>query len=968
MDKKHGRALTLFILSLCLIIISISYCSSIYGPTRDAKKNHEDFFSTQKKEFIPVIVIFKKRPGLQETSFDKNKDGSVEIIVEKLKKTACASEEEIWPVLEKEIDKGNIKNYRPFWIVNAFAAQINEEAFRKLSALPEIESIRPEQQYSLLTHPAGYIPAVPTGNTALDNPAANREETLELPWNIEAVGAPSVWQKGIYGKEVVVAIMDTGVDPSHPALKEHYRGHLQNHSHETSWHDATAEDVSANSGPSDNNGHGTHIAGIILGGSPQEPQGVAPGAHWIAVNIFDRGYAWDSHIIQAFQWLMAPGGDPQNAPQIINCSWASQPEYVRDYLQWEILHALEEAGIFVVFAAGNNATSGPGSPASYPHAFSVGALKKEDGIVKIADFSSRGPVSWQEITYTKPEITAPGVNIRSTWPNNGYTVLDGTSLAAAHVSGVAALLLESRPDLSPLEIKYILKHSAKWDNSWNATGKRPNNTYGYGLLDAYEAINRNVLPSRETLFYDGVEEGIINWHTSADTPWKITREKVYEGNFSLASSPWEHYPNNFQSWLAIAKPLSLGGYHTPILSFQHFYDLATGKNKEDDCAYVEISVDGENWASMYRFSGTNEKFHRFSLPINLPPETNAFYIRFRLESKGNGPGRGWYLDNIRLSAVPLPLTDLDRLKLDPVKNKIGVGDSTIIDPVAVFDPAHLRKIPADQLNWSSSNPAIAIVDNGIVWGLSPGKTIISGQFAGRRTEIEIEVIEVLTPKAQPAPGTYVRSATLELVPTTPGAEIYYTLDGSEPDEKSTLYEKPVTITENTTVKAKEYYAGIPGPTKEFTYIIEEGAIVSGCVTLQGRLRTDSELSVFFVNEESKQVYAVPNLSVNGEFSMELPLGSYKLTAKRKQYLAKTIAVKLETKEEIRDINLQLLAGDLNNDNRIDITDLTVLSLAYRSKPGDKHWNPLADLNGDGKVDILDLTMLTKNYGQRSGDM
>jgi subtilisin family serine protease len=167
------------------------------------------------------------------------------------------------------------------------------------------------------------------------------------------------------------------------------------------------------------------------------------------VNIFSKGLAWDSHIIQAFQWLMAPGGDPQNAPHIINCSWASRPEFAEDHLQWEILYNLEQAGILVVFAAGNNKTAGPGSPASYPHALAVGAVQKNGDKIEIADFSSRGPVEWQGINYLKPELTAPGVNIRSAWLKEDYFTLDGTSLAAAHVSGAAALLLESNPQLLP---------------------------------------------------------------------------------------------------------------------------------------------------------------------------------------------------------------------------------------------------------------------------------------------------------------------------------------------------------------------------------------------------------------------------------------------------------------------------------------------------------------------------------------
>jgi subtilisin family serine protease len=241
-------------------------------------------------------------------------------------------------------------------------------------------------------------------------------------------------------------------------------------------------------------GMGRMLAGVILGGTPEEPIGVAPGASWIGVNIFSRGIAWDSHITQAFQWLLAPGGDPKNAPHVVNCSWASRPEYVTDYLQWEILHNLERAGIFVVFAAGNNGTSGLGSPASYPHAFSVGAVQKAGDSFKAAGFSSKGPVKWQDVVYSKPEITAPGTNIRSTWLNNGYTVLDGTSLAAAHVSGAAALLLESKPGLTPLEIIHTLTQTAYWDPSWNEGGKRPDNSFGYGVLDAYGGSQQPLFP------------------------------------------------------------------------------------------------------------------------------------------------------------------------------------------------------------------------------------------------------------------------------------------------------------------------------------------------------------------------------------------------------------------------------------------------------------------------------------------
>jgi hypothetical protein len=958
-----GKKSWLFVL-LAFFLYSIFFYKPFFYQGQGEKTEISEgvFPALEKQEFIPVIVVLKDRANLSDALFSKEKESTpVKAIINKLQETARASQKEIQPVLKEEIEKGNIKGYNPFWIVNAFAAQINTEALARLSALPQVAHIRQEQQYSLSTT----LKHIPTesGEEYPPNQATYQGETGERPWNLDLIKAPLVWQQGIYGREVVVAIMDTGVDLHHPALKERYRGNLPGHGHDTSWYDAAADGSTSTGEPRDTNGHGTHIAGIIMGGSPDEPLGVAPGARWIAVNIFKNGYAWDSHIIQAFQWLMAPGGDPRNAPRIINCSWASRPEYVRDYLQWEILHNLESAGILVIFAAGNNGASGPGSPASYPHAFSVGAVKKEGDRVQIADFSSKGPVNWQEITYTKPEICAPGVNIRSSWLKNGFTVLDGTSLAAAHVSGAAALLLEAQPELSPLEVKYILQQGAYWEPAWNELGKRPNNVYGFGVLDVQEAYkNIAALSPRETLLEDGAEEGIINWRTSPESPWKITREKVSEGRFSFADSPWEQYKNNSQSWLALAKPLSFNGYHSPVISFDHFYDLATGNDKEDDYAYVEISTDGKNWAYLYRFSGTNGQFNHFSIPLPLPAGTDKAYVRFRLESNKNGPGGGWYLDNISISAIPLPLTELDRLTLSPARTIIGVEDSTEITASALFGPNLSKEISPELLEWSSSDLSIAAVEKGIVRGISPGEAVISGQFAGYTAELKIKVLEAKAPTIQPAPGTYTNAVTFTLMPATPGAKVFYTLDGSEPDENSLLYENPVTITEDTMIKAREYWEGIPGPSKQFSYMIKEGTYVSGSIALQGRSLIDSQTNISLINVEGNQSYIISDLSTEGKFLIELPLGSYKLVAKRKQYLTKTLKIELNTKDERQEVAIELRAGDLNNDNRIDITDLTILSLAYRSKPGVEHWNPLADLNSDGVIDSFDLTVLTQNLG------
>ena len=651
MFSKKGWILILLAFFLCA---SFNFYDPAFIPQNNTEKtglSAELWAALKQEPYVPVIIMLKnKTTGNFSPPHIKNRDNHAEIFIRELQETARKSRQKLEPVISEQIKKGNIRAYKPFWLINAFQAEVNAAGLQRFAALPQVLHIAPDRQHTLPT-----VETAPEQGFEIPfQPSAHGQGTENHPWNLQQIGAPAAWREGITGKDIVVAIMDTGVDPHHPALQGSYRGNFPGQSHATSWYDAAADsnlNNAPNTGPCDLNGHGTHIAGIILGGNPEEPLGVAPGACWIGVNIFTRGLAWDSHIIQAFQWLMAPGGKPQNAPRIINCSWASRPEYVTDYLQWEILHRLEQAGIFVVFAAGNNKTAGPGSPASYPHAFAVGAVQKENETIGIAEFSSRGPVCWQDLEYLKPELTAPGVNIRSAWLNDGYITLDGTSLAAAHVSGAAALLLESNPQLSPYEIGAVLKQTASWDPSWNQEGGRPNNTYGFGTLNVHAALQKSAPLRREVIFSDGAEEGILNWATSPDTPWKISREKVYTGNLAFADSPWENYKNNTISWLCLARPLALGKYHSPVLSFRHFHDLQKGNGGEDDHAYLEISPDGQNWLSLYRFSGSNEHFSPFSLPLHLPQHTASFYLRFRLQSNNNGPGKGWYIDDITITAL-----------------------------------------------------------------------------------------------------------------------------------------------------------------------------------------------------------------------------------------------------------------------------------------------------------------------------
>lgn len=172
----------------------------------------------------------------------------------------------------------------------------------------------------------------------------------KLPtWILENIHAPEVW--GTYGDQgagVVVGVMDSGVDYSHPALHGSWRGNDGDVA--SSWFAATGEAYAL---PGDGFGHGTHVTGSIVGGPPGEVIGVAPSAQWIAAKIFrDSGTTSTSIIHSGFQWMLAPGGDPTKAPDVVNNSWGSPATYDTDF--WPDVDAWRAAGIVPMFAAGND--------------------------------------------------------------------------------------------------------------------------------------------------------------------------------------------------------------------------------------------------------------------------------------------------------------------------------------------------------------------------------------------------------------------------------------------------------------------------------------------------------------------------------------------------------------------------------------------------------------------------------------
>ena len=295
--------------------------------------------------------------------------------------------------------------------------------------------------------------------------------------NLALIGVPAVWARGYQGQGVVVAILDSGVDLHHPELAQRWRGGSN------SWFDPYGEHPDQ---PIDLDGHGTQVLGVIVGGQASGVHiGVAPEAQWIAARIFnDRGHATTTAIHAALRWVLDPDGDPttSDAPQVVNASWSAldvtcNPEFAPD------LGALREAGILPVFAAG---TQYPVSPANLPAAFAVGALAEADTLF---EDSPRGPSPCSEKS-TYPDIVAPGSSIFTTDRFGLYSTLDGTSLAAAQVSGALALLLSAHPGLTAEEQTTLLR-----DTAVDLGLPGPDNEFGYGRLNIAGAVERTLRPS-----------------------------------------------------------------------------------------------------------------------------------------------------------------------------------------------------------------------------------------------------------------------------------------------------------------------------------------------------------------------------------------------------------------------------------------------------------------------------------------
>jgi len=407
-----------------------------------------------------------------------------EVVVRGLLDIASRTQGDLVAELQRLKDAGRIDDFEAFWVANLLrvdgpsseiAALANRKDVHVAYFNYEIELIKPT---SIGPRDGGKI-------------------ATDAVVGVKAIRADEVWADfGITGVGRLVSTLDTGTDGNHIALKDRWRGvadsRYQGH---PEW--AFFDPVTNRTFPFDSGIHGTHTMGSVTGGLPGEQIGVAPGAQWITAAVIDRVSIprTVSDAILAFQWILDPDGDPStnfDVPDSCSNSWGLVTAHgfpPCDQTFWTPIDNVEAGGTVIIFSAGNEGSAGLRRPADRAtneyNVMAVAAVDANNANWPIASFSSRGPTTCTPdgSPAIKPDISAPGVNVRSSFPGNSYGNLSGTSMASPHINGVVALMREADPNLGVDEIKQIIFDSAV---DLGATGE--DNSYGWGMVDAYVAV------------------------------------------------------------------------------------------------------------------------------------------------------------------------------------------------------------------------------------------------------------------------------------------------------------------------------------------------------------------------------------------------------------------------------------------------------------------------------------------------
>ncbi len=475
-----------------------------------------------------------------------------ESMVEELKRHSSDSQKEVLQFLER--NGATVLN--TFWLTNAILAELPVSILDELPSHANVERVF--QNFSIeLPEP-------------LKDEASTEAFSADHTWGLERLGAPDVWNTlNVTGSGIRVAVLDTGVDISHPDLiGKMWTDDPDDPTYPGGWIEFDlAGNIVAGSVPHDTVGHGTHCSGTVLGADASGVAiGVAPDATLMHALTMPYGGGSFAIVIAALQWAMKPVdqyGEPAGtAAHVVSLS-GGHYAFVNEFL--EPIQNMRAAGVVPIFSIGNEGVNTSGSPGNVYDAFGIGATDIDD---EIAWWSSGEEIYWPAShpdPYIKPDFGAPGVSVYSSVPW-GYTYFSGTSMASPHVAGTVALMLNANPGLTVDEIHEILKDTAVWYDYYQT--EQPCTRYGWGRIDASNAVSLAML-----------ESGIEGYVTDADTgdPLKGARVSV-SGTGQVRSTDESGYYRFFLPAGSYNLTSSMFGYYERSIEIEVVDDLFTSQS------------------------------------------------------------------------------------------------------------------------------------------------------------------------------------------------------------------------------------------------------------------------------------------------------------------------------------------------------------------------------------------------------
>ncbi len=476
---------------LFTFFISLWICGGISNAQTGHLQDYLKYKMQQEdNQLIPIVIKHKKQVDVKglKTHLLSQRQSLEErrrIIVNELysKNSQINDLDRLLMRLQKKYPN-QLTSIRKYWAVNAVSCKASKRIIKQLLNDASVDFIQydSETQTAKVKQESPLLPARSEGGA---------EKGLVV------CKAPFMWNLGYTGRNRIAMNIDTGVNSEHPSLSDRFLGDYLPLSQ--AWfgyeHDFPFDIDQTHF-------HGTHTLGTMIGLDKvhSDTIGFAFNSYWISSDpIVTRvqDIRPESDYFWAFQWALNPDGDlntSDDIPDVINNSWGVAHEVWPDcnLIEVDFLTALEAADCAVIFSAGNEGPNPQttGMPAGIIkdtlNIFSVGALDGADASYPIADFSSRGP-SHCDVTSPlgiKPEVSAPGVQVRSASGGDGYILLSGTSMAGPHVSGAVLLLREAFPEATSTELKNALYQTA---TDLGENGE--DNIYGRGLINLEAAYN-----------------------------------------------------------------------------------------------------------------------------------------------------------------------------------------------------------------------------------------------------------------------------------------------------------------------------------------------------------------------------------------------------------------------------------------------------------------------------------------------